>query len=110
MTAEDATETIQLVVELTDIFTKQQHPRWNRKKRKIKEAERIQQTSGDSQTVKYADIIDNCREIVEHDPEFAFVFLRECKNLLKVMPNCNPVHYQQAHETVGQFLQQLSQT
>ena len=108
MTADDAKETTRLVVELTDIFTKQQHPRWNRKKRKAKEAERIRETSGDSQTVKYADIIDNCREIVEHDPEFALVFLRECKNLLKVMPKGDQELYQQAKEVVSQCLRQVA--
>jgi guanosine-3',5'-bis(diphosphate) 3'-pyrophosphohydrolase len=107
MNEEDARETLRLVVELTDVFTKQRHPRWNRRKRKIKEAERIQQTSADSQTVKYADIIDNCREIVEHDPDFAKVFLRECKGLLNVMPKGNEVLYREAKESVNHCLQQV---
>jgi (p)ppGpp synthase/HD superfamily hydrolase len=109
MTEEEAKETTVLVVELTDVFTKEAHPRWNRKKRKMKEAERIQKTSGDSQTVKYADIIDNCREIVQHDPDFAKVFLRECKGLLKVMQKGNKELYNEAVETVNQCLQQALQ-
>lgn len=103
----EAKETTQLVVELTDVYTKAAHPRWNRKKRKGKESERIQKTSGDSQTVKYADIIDNCREIVEHDADFAKVFLRECKSLLRVMPKGEEVLYQEAKETVDRCLQKL---
>ena len=107
MKEEEAAETTRLVVELTDVFTKTKHPRWNRKKRKAKESARIQQTSADSQTVKYADIIDNCREIVEHDPNFANVFLRECKGLLSVMPKGNETLRQEAVETVNRCLRQV---
>lgn len=109
MNEADAKETLSLVVELTDVFTKSAHPRWNRKKRKAKEAERIQKTSADSQTIKYADIIDNCREIVEHDPDFAKTFLRECKALLKLMPKGNKTLYHEAVETVNRCLQQAVQ-
>lgn len=105
MREEQASETTVLVVELTDVFTKTAHPRWNRKKRKMKEAERIRKTSGDSQTVKYADIIDNCREIVQHDPDFAVVFLRECKGLLRVMQEGHRDLYKEAMQTVENCLQ-----
>lgn len=107
MTKEDADKTIRLVTELTDVYTKAFYPRWNRRKRKMKEAERIQKTSGESQTVKYADIIDNCREIVQHDPDFARVFLWECKGLLQVMTEGDPQLYQKAKDTVAQCLQQV---
>ena len=107
MQEEEAEETTRLVVELTDVYTKTAHPRWNRRKRKAKEAERIQKTSGDSQTGKYADIIDNCREIVEQDPDFAQVFLRECRALLRVMPKGNETLYQEAIETVDRCLQRV---
>ncbi len=107
MEKEAAEKTTHLVVELTDVYTKDAHPRWNRRKRKSKEAARIQQTSADSQTVKYADIIDNCREIVQHDPDFARVFLRECKGLLTVMPKGNETLYQVAVETVNRCLRQV---
>lgn len=106
MKEEEAGETLQLVVELTDVYTKQRHPRLNRKKRKAKEAARIERTSADSQTVKYADIIDNCREIVEHDREFARVFLRECKSLLTMMPKGDAALRLEAVETVDRCLQQ----
>lgn len=45
----------------------------------------MENTSAEAQTVKYADIIDNAREIVEHDPDFAPVFLRECRALVNKM-------------------------
>ncbi|HEV7329792.1 MAG TPA: HD domain-containing protein [Flavisolibacter sp.] len=107
MKEEDTVKTMQLVVELTDVYTKVVYPRWNRRKRKTKEAERIRKTSGESQTVKYADIIDNCREIVQHDPDFAQVFLRECRGLLRVMPKGNEVLYREAVDTVDNCLRQV---
>lgn len=106
MPDEEASQTTALVVELTDIYTKTAHPRWNRKKRKLKEAQRIEKTGSESQTIKYADIIDNCREIVQHDPDFARVFLRECKNLLTVMKKGDDVLYREAVDTVTACLQQ----
>ena len=107
MSEEDAAQTTSLVAELTDKFTKLAYPRWNRRKRKEKESARIQQTGSQSQTVKYADIIDNCREIVEQDPDFARVFLRECKALLRVMPKGDKTLYQEAVETVNNGLKRV---
>lgn len=104
MNSEDATQTTRLVVELTDVYTKVDYPKWNRRKRKRKEAERIEQTSADSQTIKYADIIDNCKEIVEQDPEFAGLFLRECRMLLNRIPLGNAALYQEAIVTVEECL------
>lgn len=109
MTEEEAKKTTQLVVELTDVYTKAAHPRWNRKKRKQKEAERIQKTSGESQTIRYADIIDNCQGNIEHDPEFARVFLCECQGLLKLIKSGNEALYKEAVETVDHALQQVLQ-
>ncbi|HYD22693.1 MAG TPA: HD domain-containing protein [Flavipsychrobacter sp.] len=107
MTAEQASQTTELVVELTDIYTKSAYRHWNRRKRKAKEAARIQQASGKAQTVKYADIIDNCKEIVEHDPDFAGVFLLECRGLLDMMQNGHPGLRAEAFEIVEQCLQKV---
>lgn len=96
-----------LVDELTDIYVKKDYPKWNRRKRKLMEAERIQKTCADAQTIKYADIIDNCREIVAEDPDFANVFIRECKNLLGKMTKGNPTLYKEAVKTVNVSLQLL---
>jgi (p)ppGpp synthase/HD superfamily hydrolase len=107
MKEDDAAQTLKLVVELTDVYTKDRYPRWNRRKRKITEAARIEKTSADSQTVKYADIIDNCREIVVQDPEFAGLFLFECKQLLKKIPHGDAALYNTAKETVLSGLRQV---
>jgi len=104
MEKNEAEYTFKLVVELTDIYLKKDYPKWNRRKRKAREAERIEKTSGDSQTIKYADIIDNCREISVKDPDFAAVFLRECKSLLAKITKGNPALYNRAVKTVNDCL------
>ncbi len=103
----EARQTLNLVIELTDVYTKQRYARWNRRKRKRKEAERIEKTSAESQTIKYADIIDNCKEIVAADPDFAGTFLSECQMLLQKVPKGNPQLYKEAMDTVAQCIQKL---
>lgn len=108
MSTADAQQTIKLVVDLTDVFTKEAYPYWNRRKRKQKEIERMSKVSPDAQTVKYADILDNCNEIVEHDPNFAPKFLRECRMLLDAMPSGNPDLYQRSQEAVNAGIARLA--
>jgi (p)ppGpp synthase/HD superfamily hydrolase len=105
MTTADAQRTLKLVVELTDVYIKENYPGFNRRKRKEMERDRVASTSADSQTIKYADTIDNCREITEHDPDFARVFLNECKTMLKNIPNGDPQLYQIAREMVDKALE-----
>lgn len=104
-----AQRTLQLVVELTDIFTKQNYPDWNRRKRKAREVERLAGTSADAQTIKYADIIDNSAEIAVQDTDFALVFLQECRILLTKMNKGNKVVYQKALDTVDAGLRHLKE-
>lgn len=104
MDAAKAQRTVQLVDELTDRYVKANYPQWNRRKRKTKEAERLAQTSAASQTIKYADIIDNSAEIAHQETDFAKVFLQECNALLKTMNKGNQQLYQRALETVQEGL------
>jgi (p)ppGpp synthase/HD superfamily hydrolase len=101
-----ARRTLALVVELTDVYTKAKYPTWNRRKRRAKETERLASSSKESQTVKYADILDNIRELPEDD-DFSIVFLRECKNLLKKLNRGEPQLYQQTVEEVERRLKEL---
>jgi len=107
MNAEDADLTSKLVVELTDVFIKKDYPQWNRKKRKAMETERIAHTSSLSQTVKYADVLDNCHEIVEHDPDFGRRFLSECRMLLDAAGQGNPELRSRAIRAVDEGLEKL---
>lgn len=107
MNERDASYTLDLVIQLTDVYTKHQYPRLNRRGRKTREVTRMENTSAEAQTVKYADIIDNASEIVEHDPDFAPVFLRECKNLVKKMQKGNKELREKAIEVIGEEMERL---
>ncbi len=107
LSGSDARRTLQLVEELTDVYVKKDYPMWNRRKRKAREAERIKNTSRDAQTIKYADIIDNCPELTENDPDFAERFLKECRQLLTKMQRGNRDLHQRAVTTVNDCLERL---
>ncbi len=95
-----ASRTFQLVDELTDVYIKKAYPQWNRKKRKAMEAERIARISPTAQTIKYADILDNCQDIINHDPNFGPLFLIESLNLLNKANKGNAALRQHVLETV----------
>lgn len=97
-------ETLKLVIELTDVYTKGAYPRLNRRKRKQKEFERLAATSPDAQTIKYADILDNALDIAESDPDFGRVFLEEAMTLLEDLDKGDPHLYREVKETVQRSL------
>jgi len=47
--------------------------------------QRLADSSREVQTIKVADLIDNTPSIVQHDPDFARVYLREKRDLLNVL-------------------------
>jgi guanosine-3',5'-bis(diphosphate) 3'-pyrophosphohydrolase len=107
MNPQEAKRTLDLVIELTDVYVKKDYPQWNRRKRKALEQDRMEKTSPEAQTIKYADIIDNAKEIINHDADFGRVFLHECKALLKKMTRGNPELYSKASEMVNANLSKL---
>lgn len=70
------------VQELTDVYTAKEHPYLNRRKRKKAEAKRLSTISSRSKTVKYADLIDNTKDILTHDKDFGEVYIVEAKELI----------------------------
>lgn len=54
----------------------------NRKARKQKDLEHLAQASPEGKTIKLADLVDNSRDIVKNDPDFARVYMREKAALL----------------------------
>lgn len=108
MPAQDVEQTISIIIELTDIYVKDAYPKWNRRKRKAAELDRLASTSPGSQTVKYADIFDNCDGIVSNDPDFAKVFLHECRTLLRKLDKGNPELRGIAVEKVQEKLTELA--
>jgi guanosine-3',5'-bis(diphosphate) 3'-pyrophosphohydrolase len=109
MSPSNADRTMQLVLDLTDVYTKENYPQWNRRKRRTKEADRLAHANPDAQTIKYADIIDNCPEIVKEDPDFGERYISECRELLGKMKNGNPQLRQQALDVINKASEQLKE-
>lgn len=89
----DTGKTMQLVIDLTDVYVKNSYPHWKRRKRKEHECLRMEKTCADAQTIKYADILDNGMEIMLQETDFAEVYLRESRQLLKHIPKGHPQLY-----------------
>ncbi|WP_276134614.1 HD domain-containing protein [Polluticoccus soli] len=104
MTPAEAERTLALVVELTDVYVRDKYPGMSRRERKAKEQDRMSATSADAQTIKYADIMDNCAEIVNHDAHFAPMFLQECRQLLNRMNHGNQDLFHRAMAVVERGL------
>lgn len=84
----NAEDILNLVVELTDVYTKENFPEDNRKARKSMETFRLSTVSERAQTIKIADIEDNTPSIIKYAPKFAKVFLAEKEELLLLIsPN-----------------------
>lgn len=104
---QEVRKTIKLVEELTDVYVKSAFPHLNRRQRKELEVARIAKTSPESQTIKYADIIDNCVEIVKNDRGFAGKFLSECREILRKAPNGDRKLYERAVITLDMAMKEL---
>lgn len=87
---------LQYVKELTDVFTKENYPKLNRKERKRLERERVGQISPEAKTIKLADLISNTASIVSQDKDFARVYIREKLELLPYLADGAPTLLQRA--------------
>lgn len=83
------------VTGLTDVFVKENYPNLNRAQRKAKEIERIALVAPEVKTIKLADLISNSRSIVQHDKDFARIYIREKLAMLPYLSEGNPVLLQQ---------------
>jgi (p)ppGpp synthase/HD superfamily hydrolase len=88
------------VDDLSDKYTHEAFPHLNRQARKQLEAERLHTVCYESQTVKYCDLIDNTKSIVEHDPGFARVYIKEKDRILSGMRNGNPEMLKEAEQSL----------
>jgi hypothetical protein len=78
-------EIVDGIIDLTDVFIPNNYPKLSRAERKEGERFRLGKVSGRSQNIKVCDLIDNTESIVEHDANFARVYLREKELLLRVL-------------------------
>ncbi len=98
---------ISMVEELTDKYTKLKYPLLNRDQRKQKEHERLTTISPGAQTVKYADLVDNCSDITKNDPDFAPRYIKEAKDILNRLMKGEPKLRERALKTIANCELQL---
>lgn len=92
-----------VVVELTDVFTKSAYPLESKEDRKQKEAERLINSSAGAQTVKYADLADNIQWMLKYDKQLNGYLLRK-KTLMVKMSNGNEELRRQVLDTIDRLL------
>lgn len=97
----------EMVVELTHTYTVESYPGWSRKKRKLAEVARLATATRNSKSIKLADLIDNSSSIVEHDPDFARVYLDEKALMLEVLKGGNHELWNLAHKVLKESLDKL---
>jgi (p)ppGpp synthase/HD superfamily hydrolase len=107
MNQEQVEKVIHLVLELTDVFIKNSYPKLNRRSRKEKEATRLSSVTPDTQSIKYADIIDNVTDIIKQDADFAKVYVQEAKRMLQLMDKGNATLRNRAMQLVDEYLHSL---
>jgi hypothetical protein len=95
-----------LVEELTDISKPGDGSRTVRKQI---DRRHISRASPRAKTIKLADLIDNARDIVKHDPVFAQVYLKEMTALLEVLHEGDSSLYRQACRVRDEGLRRVLQ-
>lgn len=75
----------------------------NRAYRKEMDRQHMASQPSEVKTIKLADLIDNTKSIVEHDLDFARVYMREKALLLEVLGDGNPVLYARAKAIVDSY-------
>ena len=73
----------------------------NRAVRKKKDADRLAQAPWEVQTIKYCDLISNTKSILEHDKDFAKIYLKEKAYLLSIMDKGVSTLYLRALQNVA---------
>jgi (p)ppGpp synthase/HD superfamily hydrolase len=96
-----------LVLEVTNVYTKEAFPHLNRAKRKHLEEKRIGTISLGGKNIKCADITHNIKGILTYDTEFGKVFLAEKSVALTQLTNANPVLYKMVTRAVADEIAKL---
>lgn len=63
----------------------------------------LQKACPEAKTIKLADMIDNMPSIIEHDPEFAKVYMKEKQDLLGVLKEGDSGLYVKAKDIVDNY-------
>ncbi|WP_075182469.1 HD domain-containing protein [Pantoea sp. 1.19] len=99
-------EVAALVEMLTDVPQPQAK---NRMARKLAHFQHTAQASPPAQTIKLADIIDNTRNIVRVDPDFARVYLMEKRLQVQLLSAGDPTLLRQAQQVIEGGIAQLQE-
>ena len=86
-----------LVLEVSDVSKPSDG---NRAQRKALDLAHLAKSSPEGATIKLADMIDNTRSIVKHDPSFARIYIPEKEALLSVLWHGDKTLYAMATEAV----------
>jgi hypothetical protein len=78
--------------------------------RKTIDRQHLAGASARGQTIKLADLIDNCKDITQHDPGFARVYLDEMGALLEVLSRADEGLMRRARKTMSKSLSQLARS
>lgn len=95
----------ELVEMLTDVSTPHDGLR---RHRKALDREHTAKASPEAKTIKLADMIDNTRSIVAHDPGFAKVYIGEKALLLEVLREGDATLWAMASDLVNQLLERVA--
>lgn len=80
----------ELVLELTDVYTPNRRPSWNREMRKKAEAERYRSLSAHAKLIKICDVLDNAKDARENLGEEAEGYLAEKRRVVQVLLGGRP--------------------
>jgi (p)ppGpp synthase/HD superfamily hydrolase len=81
----------------------------NRRTRKDIDLKHTAAASPEAKTIKLADLISNTRSIVQYDPDFARVYLREKERLLEVLTEGDPKLFDTASNLLLQSILELKE-
>lgn len=93
-----------LVVDLTDVSRPSDG---NRAQRKAIDRQHLARASDRAKTIKLADVIDNCTDVVRNDPRFGRVFVAEARSLLDVLEGGHPALLGRARAVVQRSAEKL---
>lgn len=78
-------EAFNLVIEVTNVYTKKKYPKLKRKERKILEAKRLGKISFEGKIIKISDMIDNLSDVKVNRPKMAGKYIQEKKMVIEEM-------------------------
>ena len=88
------------VVGMTDVSKPEDG---NRARRKELDRQHLKFGLPPIHTIKLADLIDNSKSIIVHDPRFAKIYISEMKLLLDVLTNGDRILFDRAANIVNEF-------